>query len=164
MKLLRMILTLSKKSQKFSAPRGHLDPALQHASHLRKPQLSFKRKPDNDNNTSWYPGLTHKYHAQVPLGFNYHDSDLSGPSDSTVTLYVIPTSLLYLLTLRPSIDLPIHTAMRSSIYPTRRVCLRPHRLPQPNPPHSPQHLSRGYPLPLRYKICSQNSSKPQKLQ
>lgn len=43
-----------------------------HAPHLKKPQLSFTRKPDNSD-TPWYPCLTHKYNAKVPLG--YLDAD-----------------------------------------------------------------------------------------
>ena len=55
--------------------RGRLDPALQHASHLIKPQLLFKTKMDNQDNSPWYPTLPHKYNAQVPLGYNYSDAD-----------------------------------------------------------------------------------------
>ncbi|KAF8621412.1 hypothetical protein AX15_007824 [Amanita polypyramis BW_CC] len=59
---------------------GHLDPALQHASHIPKPQLSFKRKIDNSD-APWYPSLAHKYNAQVPLGYDYRDSqDQDGES------------------------------------------------------------------------------------
>ncbi|KAG5335992.1 hypothetical protein C0989_012393 [Termitomyces sp. Mn162] len=54
--------------------RGHLDPVIQHASHILKPQLSFRRKVEN-NDLPWYPSLSHKYNAQVPLGYEFHDSD-----------------------------------------------------------------------------------------
>jgi exosome complex exonuclease RRP6 len=30
---------------------------------------------DNKNNSPWYPTLSHKYNAQVPLGHNYSDAD-----------------------------------------------------------------------------------------
>ena len=52
-----------------------MDPALQHASHLPKPQLLFKTKVDNKDNSPWYPNLPHKYNAQVPLGHNYSDAN-----------------------------------------------------------------------------------------
>ncbi|RDB15305.1 Exosome complex exonuclease rrp6 [Hypsizygus marmoreus] len=57
-----------------TAPRGHIDPVIQHASHLPKPQLSFKCKVENDD-VPWYPTLPHKYNAQVPLGYMYHEDD-----------------------------------------------------------------------------------------
>jgi exosome complex exonuclease RRP6 len=52
---------------------SRLKPVIQHAGHLPKPQLSFKRKPNNSY-LPWYPTLTHKFNAQVPLGYVYHDS------------------------------------------------------------------------------------------
>ncbi|KAM5540062.1 hypothetical protein V8D89_006202 [Ganoderma adspersum] len=71
--------TTQKKKQ--AAIPGRLDPALQHAAHLVKPQLSFKRKVDNSNHTVWSPTLKHKYHAQVPLGYNLGE-DGEEPSTS----------------------------------------------------------------------------------
>lgn len=59
--------------QKTNVPRGRLDPALQHASHLPKPQLLFRRKADNTDITPWHPSISHKYNAQVPLGYNLND-------------------------------------------------------------------------------------------
>lgn len=53
---------------------GRLDPALQHASHLPKPQLKFKRKVDNTD-MPWRPTLKHKYNAQVPLGYDMLSDD-----------------------------------------------------------------------------------------
>jgi exosome complex exonuclease RRP6 len=66
-------------SQKQATPRGQLDPVIQHASYLTKPQLSFKRRVEN-NDLPWRPTLLHKYNAQAPLGYEYHDSnvDISG--------------------------------------------------------------------------------------
>ncbi len=55
--------------------KGRLDPALQHASHLAKPQLKFKRRVDNRELTVWRPSLKHKYNAQVPLGFDLRQED-----------------------------------------------------------------------------------------
>lgn len=66
---------LTKSSQKSNVPRGRLDPALQHASHLPKPQLKFKKKVDNNDMSPWRPTLPHKYNAQVPLGYTYQDTD-----------------------------------------------------------------------------------------
>ncbi|GJE91818.1 Exosome complex exonuclease rrp6 [Phanerochaete sordida] len=62
------------KTQKHTmTASGRLDPALQHASHLPKPQLKFKRKADNTNDAPWQPSLRHKYNAQVPLGYDMRD-------------------------------------------------------------------------------------------
>jgi exosome complex exonuclease RRP6 len=54
-------------------PKGRLDPALQHAAHLAKPQLTFGVKPDNFTEEAWRPTLRHKYHAQVPLGYMFEE-------------------------------------------------------------------------------------------
>ncbi|KAF8814958.1 hypothetical protein BYT27DRAFT_7204784 [Phlegmacium glaucopus] len=62
-------------TQKPSIIKSQLEPVVHHAVHLPKPQLSFKKKPDNSD-SPWYPTLTHKYNAQVPLGYVYHDSDV----------------------------------------------------------------------------------------
>ncbi|KAI1789123.1 hypothetical protein LXA43DRAFT_1096686 [Ganoderma leucocontextum] len=59
------------QKKKPAATQTRLDPVLQHAAHLAKPQLSFKRKVDNSNHTAWTPTLKHKYNAQVPLGYNF---------------------------------------------------------------------------------------------
>ncbi|KZT11760.1 uncharacterized protein LAESUDRAFT_733747 [Laetiporus sulphureus 93-53] len=75
--------TMQKKKAKIP-PKGRLDPALQHASHLPKPQLRFARKVDNSPHTIWQPTLQHKYHAQVPLGYNLNDAidvDMDGEGD-----------------------------------------------------------------------------------
>jgi len=66
---------LTYQVKQTDAWRGRLDPVLQHASHLPKPQLLFKTKVDNTDNSPWYPTLTHKYNAQVPLGHHYTDMD-----------------------------------------------------------------------------------------
>ncbi|KAI5121065.1 hypothetical protein M0805_008580 [Coniferiporia weirii] len=57
-----------------SVRHGRLDPALMHASHLPKPQLKFRRKVDNANDSKWSQSLKHKYNAQVPLGYALHDA------------------------------------------------------------------------------------------
>ncbi|KAJ7638309.1 ribonuclease H-like domain-containing protein [Roridomyces roridus] len=62
-----------KAAKRNPAPRGQLDPAIQHAFNLPKPQLSFKH-PVNNSDELWYPALTHKFNAQVPLGHVYDDS------------------------------------------------------------------------------------------
>ncbi|PFH53303.1 hypothetical protein AMATHDRAFT_137825 [Amanita thiersii Skay4041] len=71
--------TISNKPAKKSmqAFTGHLDPALQHAAHISKPQQQFKRKPDNSDGP-WYPSLFHKYNAKVPLGYDYRDPQEQG--------------------------------------------------------------------------------------
>ncbi|KAF9446370.1 hypothetical protein P691DRAFT_794509 [Macrolepiota fuliginosa MF-IS2] len=60
--------------RKIVTPKGVLDPAIHHASHLTKPQLGFKHKADNSD-APWYPSLSHKYNAKVPLGHVYTDAD-----------------------------------------------------------------------------------------
>ncbi|KAG6868017.1 hypothetical protein C0993_008359 [Termitomyces sp. T159_Od127] len=62
------------KITKRSTSRGHLHPVIQHASQIPKPQLSFKRKVEN-NDLPWFPSLSHKYNAQVPLGYGFRDTD-----------------------------------------------------------------------------------------
>ncbi|KAJ7229199.1 hypothetical protein GGX14DRAFT_417073 [Mycena pura] len=54
--------------------KRQLDAVVQHASHLAKPQLSFKYPVDNSEEP-WYSTLTHKFNAQVPLGHIYRDSN-----------------------------------------------------------------------------------------
>ncbi|KAJ7047939.1 hypothetical protein C8F04DRAFT_1023035 [Mycena alexandri] len=65
---------LRKTVKKAPAQKGQLDPAIQYASNLMKPQLAFKH-PVNNNDGPWYPALTHKFNAQVPLGHIFRDSD-----------------------------------------------------------------------------------------
>lgn len=60
-------------------------PVVQHAAHLPKPQLKFKRKPVNTNGAIWYPQLRHKYNAQVPLGYNFNPND----PESEKAMYVV---------------------------------------------------------------------------
>ncbi|KAJ3510409.1 hypothetical protein NLJ89_g4693 [Agrocybe chaxingu] len=55
-------------------PSGKNEPVIQHAAHLIKPQLNFKKPPDNSD-SPWHPTLTHKYNAKVPLGHSYQDPD-----------------------------------------------------------------------------------------
>ncbi|KAJ3823275.1 ribonuclease H-like domain-containing protein [Lentinula raphanica] len=66
--------------------KGALDPALQHASHLPKPQLKFKTKVSNDD-IPWSPTLPHKYNAKVPYGFNLHDLESQTETDRLVNLH-----------------------------------------------------------------------------
>ena len=70
---------------------GRLDPALQHASHLLKPQLKFKRKVDNNDVSPWRPTLRHKYNAKVPLGYDMRDdNDMEDTSSRLyVSLYIL---------------------------------------------------------------------------
>lgn len=72
-----------------NVPQGRLDPVIQHASYLAKPQLKFKRKPNNDRNVVWQPALKHKYNAQVPSGYNLQDEEAAMPSN---TMYVLSLS------------------------------------------------------------------------
>ncbi|KAI0060351.1 hypothetical protein BV25DRAFT_1917713 [Artomyces pyxidatus] len=74
----------SQNAKRSSAPSGRLDPALQHAHYLAKPQLKFKRKVINTNGEKWYPSLRHKYNAQVPLGYNFLSKDVDGDSEKAL--------------------------------------------------------------------------------
>ncbi|EJC98038.1 uncharacterized protein FOMMEDRAFT_149467 [Fomitiporia mediterranea MF3/22] len=58
-----------------STRQGRLDPSLLHAAYLPKPQLKFRRRI-NSAQSSWSPNLRHKYNAQVPLGYVFHDTDV----------------------------------------------------------------------------------------
>ncbi|OAX40724.1 hypothetical protein K503DRAFT_736967 [Rhizopogon vinicolor AM-OR11-026] len=70
-------------SKKIPAPRGRLDPALQHASHLPKPQLLFSTKVDNRDESPYIPARTldHKWCARVPLRYVFRDQDESDSLD-----------------------------------------------------------------------------------
>ncbi|KAF9221508.1 hypothetical protein BS17DRAFT_784858 [Gyrodon lividus] len=63
------------KPKKQQQPRGRLDPALTHASHLEKPQLSFKHTLPNADESPYIPTslIPHKWCAKVPLGYVFHD-------------------------------------------------------------------------------------------
>ncbi|ETW81983.1 hypothetical protein HETIRDRAFT_318347 [Heterobasidion irregulare TC 32-1] len=61
----------SQQKPKKSVPSGRLDPVIQHAFYLPKPQLRFRRKIENTNGTQWNSSLRHKFNAQVPLGYNF---------------------------------------------------------------------------------------------
>lgn len=50
------------------------EPVIQHAAHLPKPQAEFTKKVDNSD-APWYPTLSHKFNAKVPLGHIYTDSE-----------------------------------------------------------------------------------------
>ncbi|KAG1763058.1 ribonuclease H-like domain-containing protein [Suillus occidentalis] len=67
----------NNSSKRPPAVRGRLEPALQHASHLPKPQLLFNAKVDNRNESPYIPARTlkHKWCARVPLGYTFHDQD-----------------------------------------------------------------------------------------
>ncbi|ESK95601.1 exosome complex exonuclease rrp6 [Moniliophthora roreri MCA 2997] len=67
-------------------PKGQLDTAIQHASHLPKPQLSFKTKVDNSD-APWRPHLSHKYNARVPLGYQLRDNDVDMIGNDLVKLH-----------------------------------------------------------------------------
>jgi exosome complex exonuclease RRP6 len=95
--------------------QGRLDPALQYASHLQKPQLKFKKKPDNDRNSVWQPSLKHKYNAQVPLGYNFQDGSENIPS---YNMYV-ESALLSLPHLTADRPHPYRYEIIKTIYPER---------------------------------------------
>ncbi|KAJ7174298.1 hypothetical protein C8R46DRAFT_945281 [Mycena filopes] len=65
---------LRKVVKRAPLQKGQLDPAIQHASNLMKPQLAFTH-PVKNTDQPWYPALTHKFNAQVPLGHIFRDSD-----------------------------------------------------------------------------------------
>lgn len=96
-------------------PRGRLDPALQHASHLPKPQLLFKKKVDNQDDSPWLPTLLHKYNAQVPLGYRYTDSSFDQNTRTNASLH------------------PYHYEIKHITYPSSMF---QHHLPIPSKPFS----------------------------
>ncbi|KAH9042099.1 ribonuclease H-like domain-containing protein [Lactarius pseudohatsudake] len=63
------------------APKGRQEPVIQHASHLQKPQLKFKRKVDNTNSVIWFPTLRHKFNARMPLGFTFDPASIGDHPD-----------------------------------------------------------------------------------
>ncbi|KAH9065385.1 ribonuclease H-like domain-containing protein [Lactarius vividus] len=63
------------------APKGRQEPVIQHASHLQKPQLKFKRKVDNTNGIMWSPTLRHKFNARMPLGFTFDPASIGDHPD-----------------------------------------------------------------------------------
>ncbi|KAI0823218.1 hypothetical protein BC628DRAFT_1325541 [Trametes gibbosa] len=76
-----------QKPKKSNVPPGRLDPALQHASHLPKPQLAFKRKVENASDVPWRPTLRHKFNAQVPLGYNLQEIGKGAPAEPSNSLH-----------------------------------------------------------------------------
>ena len=109
---------LSKPTQKPSAIKGHLEPIVQHAVHLPKPQLSFENKPDNLDSPC-YPILPHKYNAQVPLKYVYSDEDIQ-VDDSLAYVACLPFRhwVTYILS-----ELITPTTARLRISNIRRKCL-----------------------------------------
>jgi len=73
-------ITHQKFARKPGSSKARAEPIIQHASYLAKPQLLFKRKFDNTD-APWYPTLSHKYNAKVPLGHIYYDE---GESNAVV--------------------------------------------------------------------------------
>ncbi|KIJ62703.1 hypothetical protein HYDPIDRAFT_41834 [Hydnomerulius pinastri MD-312] len=73
------------KVKKPQPPRGRLDPALTHASHLPKPQLKFKHTPSNTDESPYIPAtlIPHKWCAKVPLGYIFHDERLLGEGEGS---------------------------------------------------------------------------------
>ena len=63
------------------APNGRQEPVIQHAPHLPKPQLKFKRKVDNTNGVVWSPTLRHKFNARVPLGYTFDPDSIGEDPD-----------------------------------------------------------------------------------
>ncbi|KAI9436593.1 ribonuclease H-like domain-containing protein, partial [Lactarius indigo] len=55
--------------KKKATSKGRQEPVIQHAPHLPKPQLKFKRKVDNTNGIIRSSTLRHKFNARVPLGY-----------------------------------------------------------------------------------------------
>jgi exosome complex exonuclease RRP6 len=62
-------------------------PVLHHVSHLPKPQLKFKRRPDNTNGIPWCPSLRHKFNAQVPLGYTFQPANVGEDPDRLLCVF-----------------------------------------------------------------------------
>ncbi|KAI0265554.1 ribonuclease H-like domain-containing protein [Gloeopeniophorella convolvens] len=71
--------------KKKPAPSGRQEPVIQHAAHLPKPQLKFKRKVDNANGLVWQPSLRHKFNAQVPLGYTFQPESTVDDPERTLS-------------------------------------------------------------------------------
>jgi hypothetical protein len=141
--------------KKQHAQKGRLDPAIQHASHLRKPQLDFTVKPNNLDTSPWYPTLKHKYNARVPLGYDYHDDDEEYTSFAYFFSRTLPIS-------NPITAPTILTNTKSHISTTLPTCTPPPTL-NVRPP-SPVHHSHTSPPPPHSHLCLPPSSMPRKSQ
>ncbi|KIM36578.1 hypothetical protein M413DRAFT_449112 [Hebeloma cylindrosporum] len=71
-------MTKTSTKQSTSEP-GRIEPVIHHAPHLSKPQLLFTKQPENSD-APWYPTLSHKYNAKVPLGYIYTDTETESNS------------------------------------------------------------------------------------
>ncbi|KAG1751039.1 ribonuclease H-like domain-containing protein [Suillus lakei] len=109
----------SNNSSKKPAPRGRLDPALQHASHLPKPQLLFNTKVDNRNESPYIPARTleHKWCARVPLGYIFHDQDESRGMDEEENQKLSAHPYYYELT-HPAFPIHLFCPTPTTILPT----------------------------------------------
>ncbi|KAG6332085.1 hypothetical protein ID866_7003 [Astraeus odoratus] len=66
----------NNETKNHQAPsRGRLDPAITHASHLPKPQLKFRYRFPNTDESPYLPValIPHKWCAKVPLGYVFAD-------------------------------------------------------------------------------------------
>jgi len=105
--LCKLTLVLRYASIQQAVKRGPAEPPIQHASHLQKPQAAFKRKADNTDSL-WYPSLSHKFNAQVPLGYDYRDTEADLTSSSLMyVLHDVDYNLLISCS-----DQHIHTATK----------------------------------------------------
>ncbi|KAH8998549.1 ribonuclease H-like domain-containing protein [Lactarius akahatsu] len=74
-------IAINPPEPKKVTPKGRQEPVIQHASHLQKPQLKFKRKVDNTNSIVWSPTLRHKFNARMPLGFTFDPATIGDHPD-----------------------------------------------------------------------------------
>ncbi|KAF9015830.1 hypothetical protein BDZ89DRAFT_1094618 [Hymenopellis radicata] len=102
---------VEKKKSAVKTVSGQVEAVVQHAAHLEKPQLRFKRPVDNSN-SPWYPRLSHKYHAMVPLGYKFTDGE---DVDSTNIL----------------LSHPYHYEIKHISYPPHMFLSAPPILPKP---------------------------------
>ncbi|KAK7464754.1 exosome nuclease subunit [Stygiomarasmius scandens] len=124
---------------------NHLEPIVQHAAHLLKPQLSFKRTIDNSD-SPWYPTLSHKYNAQVPLGYHLHDEDenedVEGESAKLIKLHPYRYEIAHL-------KYPSHLFSQSTPIP-----------PQPFSATRPRWVSTASELQAMIAALVHSNSKP----
>ncbi|KAF9015850.1 hypothetical protein BDZ89DRAFT_435244 [Hymenopellis radicata] len=102
---------VEKKKSAAKTVSGQVEVVVQHAAHLEKPQLRFKRPVDNSN-SPWYPRLSHKYHAMVPLGYKFTEGE---DVDSTNIL----------------LSHPYHYEIKHISYPPHMFLSAPPILPKP---------------------------------
>lgn len=118
----------SEQTKTIGRSNTQRDFVVQHAAHLKKPQLRFKEAVDNSNSI-WHPKLKHKYNAKVPLGHIYVE-DGATPNQ----IMCAPT-----LTHNMALWLISHRTWHPYRYEIKHLSF-PSRMTQVSPPIPPKHF------------------------